>query len=149
MIYNSIPSIFTGQCTKLTTGATTKRNDSFNQERRSMQSTFTNHHWSDVICTYSFGIMLDHCNPLLPQEESYRKNPKSSIESLFKVWHALRLFHPPFLRTLENKRAESEIFAIFPVEVTKTIFTTNCGHLKNYVQSMRHLEHWLYKNQVK
>ena len=48
-----------------------------------------------------------------------------------------------------NESVESEIFAIFMVEVTKTSFTTNCDHSKNYVRSMRNLEHWLYKNQVK
>ena len=29
------------------------------------------------------------------------------------------------------KRVESEIFAIFPLEVTKTSFTTNCDHPNN------------------
>ena len=46
-----------------------------------------------------------------------------------------------------NKRVESQIFAIFTVERTKTSFTTKRDHAKNYVQSMRNLQHWLFKNQ--
>ena len=32
----------------------------------------------------------------------------------------------------KNKRVESEILAIFPLDVTKTSFTSNCDHSKNY-----------------
>ena len=36
------------------------------------------------------------------------------------------------MKANDNKRVESEFFAIFPVEVTKTSFTTNCDHSKNF-----------------
>ena len=41
----------------------------------------------------------------------------------------------------DNKRVESEMIAIFSVEVTKTSFTTDYDHSKNYVQSMRYLQY--------
>ena len=36
--------------------------------------------------------------------------------------------------TRKNKPVESEIFAIFQVEVTKTSIATNCDYSKNFVQ---------------
>ena len=41
-----------------------------------------------------------------------------------------------------NKRVESEVFAIFPVEATKTSIATNCDHSKNYVQLIQTLQDW-------
>ena len=49
----------------------------------------------------------------------------------------------------DNKRVESEMIAIFPVEVTKTCFTTNCDDSKKCVQLMQNLQYLLFKNQIK
>ena len=43
-------------------------------------------------------------------------------------------------RLIHNKRVESDFFAIFPVEVTKTSISTNCDHSNNYVQLIRNLQ---------
>ena len=37
---------------------------------------------------------------------------------------------------MDHKCAESETFAMFPVEVSKTSITTNCDHSKNYVRTI-------------
>ena len=45
------------------------------------------------------------------------------------------------LQNMAHKHVESEIFAIFPVEVSKTGIATNCDHSKNYVQLMPNLQY--------
>ena len=42
------------------------------------------------------------------------------------------------------KHVESEFFAIFPVEVTKTSFKTNCDHPNNYILSKQNLLNWFF-----
>ena len=47
------------------------------------------------------------------------------------------------------KLMESEIFAIFPVEVTKTSIATNNDHSKNYIQMIRNLQDCSFENQLR
>ena len=74
---------------------------------------------------------------------------KIGIILMYQLTRIILMYIRPHALKDWNKLVESEFFAIFPIEVTKTSIATNCDHSKNYVQMILNLQDFSFENQLR